>query len=406
MTDLRFQEVMTTFGIFYMDISLSNFFCAEIPQQDSLRLAHKFKTPFLPKSPSKKALSRSTLVSNQISKPFPWGKSISLKQLRELLNSCPSQFVNPPTFLHEEDMKHPDSAGIFCYFSKGIWSLASSYFHGNPGQMVDMDLASAMKLWTIAVLQNCCPNISFQPTFDGLEVEGKLPQTTFSNRRIHFFPPIEDSITSHPCAAFLTSETSYLSMYHTALQQCDSERINDDLDRILSLLQCVPDSSWERGKMVIWKASREGGLQFLVNSSLYRVKQVSAKSGYVKPIARAQLTQAMLKKKLKPTMWGKFAIWFLSLNMIIKGEEGGRLNLSKLKRQWQREDLSERFWHRNQNQKPVKTNRLSFLIRNYLLPFLSCCQPITKSDRRIYGIAACGILALDYRVHRWFFQLL
>ena len=304
MADLRFREVMNTFGIFYMDISLSKFFCAEIPPQDSPRLAQKYKTPFLPKSPSKKAISRLTLVSNQVSHRFPWGKSISVKQLRELLQSCPSQFVIPPTFLDEEDMKHPDSAGIFCYFSKDIWGLASNYFHGNPAQMVEMNLTSAMKLWTIEVLHNFCPNVSFQPTFDGVEVEGKLPQTSFSSRRLHFFP-IEDEITSHPCAAFLTSETSYLSMYHEALQKCDFEsekKLNGDLDRILSLLQCLPDSSRERGKMVIWKASSEEGLQFLVNSSLYRVKQISARSAYAKTISRAQLTQAMLKKKLKPTM--------------------------------------------------------------------------------------------------------
>lgn len=299
--ELRFQEVMHTFGIFYMDISLSSLSCAEVPAQDSPRLAHKFKTPFLPKFPSKNAISQLMLVSSQISHRYPWGDSIAIKQLQVLLNSCPLQFVSPPTFLCEEDMDHPDSVGIFCYFSKNIWNLASDYFHGKPAEMIEMGLTGAMKLWTIGVLKDCWTNVSFQPTFDGVEVEGKLSHTSFFGRKTHFFPT-EDEIVSHPCAAFLTSEISYLSMYHKALHHCDDnsqERLNGNLDQILSLLQCIPASSQERGKIVIWKASSEQGLQFLVNSSLYHVKRVSARNDHTKASPRAQLTQAILRKRLK-----------------------------------------------------------------------------------------------------------
>lgn len=69
-------------------------------------------------------------------------------------------------------MVHPDSGGIFSYLSKDIWSLSSEYFHGNPAYKIEMNLTGAMKLCTIEVLKECCPNISFHPTFDRVKVEG------------------------------------------------------------------------------------------------------------------------------------------------------------------------------------------------------------------------------------------
>ena len=219
--------------------------------------------------------------------------------LRELINTEP-RFLSPQQFLTEDDMRHLDSATIFHLFSTDIWKLAASFFHGNPDGINAVDLTSAMELWTLESLKACCHSISLQPTFDKIEVEGKLPQTSFLGRISHYFPN-KNEITDHPCAGFLASPTSYLSTYHQALAlggNDDHIKLNGDLEEILSLLQCLPGSSKERGRLVIWRGGSEG-LQFIINSSLYHTKRITAKSSHFQPSPRAQLTRNMLEKKLK-----------------------------------------------------------------------------------------------------------
>ncbi len=302
MRELRFQEIMNTFGIFYMDISPIDLSCLQIPAKDSPILVQKFKSPLWPITASKPKISRLALVRSQLSQRYPWGDSLGIKLLRELINAEP-RFFSPPQFLTEDDMRHPDSATIFRLFSTDIWKLVGSSFHGIPDGTNVVDLTSAMKVWTLESLKARCHYISLQPTFDEIEVEGKLPQTSFLGRRSHYFPN-KNEITAHPCAGFLASQTSYLSTYHRALAfggNGDHMKLNEDLDEILSQLQCLPGSSRERGRLVIWRAGNEG-LQFVVNSSLYRTKRITAKSSRSQPSPRAQLTRAMLEKKLNPRL--------------------------------------------------------------------------------------------------------
>jgi len=296
MRELRFEKVIQTFGIFYMDISMTHLFCSEIPREDSPLLTHKFKTPFLTGG-SEKTVGRLALIPSQLSHQYPWGDSIDINQLQDLIETCSSQFLKPPSFLSEDAMKHPDSAGIFRYFSKEIWLLADDYFCGTASDVDVSDLTAAMKVWTIQKLKGLCRHIALQPSFDGIEVEGNLPKTSFLGRRVHFFPE-ETDVDGHPCGGYLSSETSYLSMYHKALGKGEDSRtkINEDLDKIFSLLQCLPASRQERNKMVIWKAGGEHFLQFVVNSSLYHVARVI--SGRKPSNHRVQLTAKMLKKKL------------------------------------------------------------------------------------------------------------
>jgi hypothetical protein len=300
MRELRFEEVINTVGIFFMDISLNTLSCSEIPREDSPLLVHKFKTPFLPKAP-RGQVSHQALVHSKFSQRYPWGDTIGIRQLQELLDTCSSQFLSSPTFLTENDMKHPDSASIFRIFSVEIWLLARDYFQRTPADVYASDLAAAMKMWTIEGLKSRCPRVSLLPTFDNLEVEGKLPRTSFLSRRLHFFPD-KNELELHPCGAFLALETSYLSMYHAALRVGDDShtKINQDLESILNLLQCLPASSKDRGKVVIWKTGSEGCLQFVVNSSLYLAKRITASSSRKNP--RPQLSQIMLKKILNPRL--------------------------------------------------------------------------------------------------------
>ncbi len=176
---LCFKEIIQTFGIFYMDISVKTLFCIQIPWHDSAYLAHIFKTPFITSSSDNKKTAPLALIPSQLSHEYSWGYSIPIKQLQELINTSPSQFLKPPSFLSEDDMQYPDSAEIFQYFSKEIWLLARADFHGTSANLDISDLTSAMKIWTIQQLKIHCHHIVLLPTFDGIEVEEKLPKMSF-----------------------------------------------------------------------------------------------------------------------------------------------------------------------------------------------------------------------------------
>jgi hypothetical protein len=300
--ELRFEEIIRTFGIFYMDISLKTLFCLQIPKQDSPYLVHVFKTPFITTSDNKAAPL--ALIPSQLSHQYPWGYSIQINQLQELIDTSPSQFLKPPSFLSEDDMQHPDSAGIFRYFSKDIWLLAREDLHQTSSNLDISDLTSAMKIWTTRQLKIHCHHVVLLPTFDRIEVDGKLPKTSFLGRRSFFFPE-EKEIGTHPCHAYLSSQTSYLSLYYKAVKQGEDSqrRINQDLDRIFSLLQCLPASIKKKQKIVIWQSGTERSLQFVINSAFYHVGRVTPSRPYQDPSSRrVQLTQPMLKKMLNPRL--------------------------------------------------------------------------------------------------------
>ncbi len=131
--------------------------------------------------------------------------------------------------------------------------------------------------------------------FDAIGVKGNLPKTSFLGHRVHFFSD-EDETDTHPCGAYLESRTSYFSIYYRASKQSEVShaKIDEDLDKIFSLLECLPVSKKKKNKIVIWRAE-QNLLQFIVNSSLYHVKCVTGQKFFTH---QAQLTQTMLKKKL------------------------------------------------------------------------------------------------------------
>jgi len=116
-------------------------------------------------------------------------------------------------------MKHPNSAEIFQYFSKEIWLLADDYFCGTASNVDVSDLTDE-SMDSTEIERPLLSHRTIQPSFDGIEVEENLPKTSFLDRRAHFFPE-ETDVDGHPCGGYLSSETSYLSMYsdlHICLQ--------------------------------------------------------------------------------------------------------------------------------------------------------------------------------------------
>lgn len=294
--ELRFEEVMMSFGIFFVDLSPRTLASQYIQREDPHILAIAHKTPFHNTVKSKYKIQDSTLIPRIASGAYPWGAHLGISKLNELLLENSDQFLRDPILLTEDDMRHPDSAQIFRSFSSDIWLLADEYLSGARNDQYPT-LSGAMESWTTQGIQRRCHEIILLPTFDQLQVTGKLSQRQFSGKRSFFFPP-EDALGSHPCKGFTVTDNTYLSIYYRSLKAGSSDsriRLNSDLDSILEALQCLPACHKERGKQVIWRVSN-GRLQFETNSAYYPITGVSAERTQV--TRRAQVGAATLKKKL------------------------------------------------------------------------------------------------------------
>lgn len=294
--ELRFEEVMMSFGIFFVDMSPKTLASDYIRREDPHSLVTVYKTPFHTPVKSKSRVQDSTLIPRVASEEYPWGTNLGISRLNELLSENSDQFLRDPILLTEADMSHPDSAQIFRSFSSDIWLLANEYLSGTRNDQYPT-LSTAMESWTTQGIRTRCHEIILLPTFDHLKVTGKLPQRQFKGKRPFFFPP-EDALGSHPCQGFTVTDSTYLSLYHRSLKAGSNDsqvRLNRDLDSILEALQCIPACLKERGRHVVWRGS-DGRLQFETNSNYYPVAGVSAERAPA--TRRAQIGAAALKKKL------------------------------------------------------------------------------------------------------------
>lgn len=297
--DLRFQEVMMSFGYFALhNVNISQASLSDIDKEDppKLQKAYKLRT-----HKSRAAPTTMRLLPN-VSEEYPWGNFLTIERLKELLKGEPSQFLRDPDTVEEKSLKHPDSSRLFTLFSQQIWMLSVD---NNQSQEQAGNLEEAMARWSHNEIQQTGYSITFLPTYEGLPTQGdpKLPQTpSFLEARGLFFPDQND-LKNHPCQCFADYGYGYLFQYYKILENgslTDTEDLNNDLNCIFGLLQCLPGSSQHRTRPVIWRYSDENELLFIANPRYYRAEGVCVDPKPIKKIfkKRAQVANPSMRKRM------------------------------------------------------------------------------------------------------------
>lgn len=281
--DVRFQEVMMSFGLFFLhELDAEGGLLPDIQEEDDLEVQHTYGKTLNPKPPKKHATLKYpylALTKHALEKEYPWGTSIPWQLLEELLSTVPNQFLRPVDF-DENSLNLQESKILFMQFTGEIWlSIHAHYLKG--GQCPEIHtFQDAINLWTVNGLKSFVTDFIILPSANGLP--GCPPrhvssQQSFEDRMSIYFPS-STVVSSHQTSIWkhYSRHMAYLHVYHTYINQFDADKrglLDSDLKFIFSHLQCLPTAAGNKKPHVVWQAHKNK-LKFIANSRYYRVSNI------------------------------------------------------------------------------------------------------------------------------------
>jgi hypothetical protein len=305
--DSRFEEVMMDFGMFFLhNLDLETMALLDCQEEDDAEVLKVYGNAINTRGRKKKTqqeVPSLALTKQAQQKTYPWGSSVTWRNLEDLLSTIPHQFLKAVEF-DQDTLCLPESKLLFTQFSVEIWlSVHSSYLKG--GQLPPLDnFQSAMDLWTVEGLQKAVTNFRILPSGHGLP--GCPPrlissQKSFQDRvSIYFPPPTVVASKNTSLWQHYACNNAYLDVYHGYLKIWDEEKrdmLNNDLRLIFSHLQCLPLDSHDKPTPVIWQA-HQTKLQFIANPKYYPISTIGQSTKPIKTTQKAQLPVTIIQSRL------------------------------------------------------------------------------------------------------------
>lgn len=305
--DIRFEEVMMDFGMFFLhNLDLETMDlpdCQEDDDAEVLKVYGNAVNTHGRKTKTQQEVPYLALTKQAQQKNHPWGSSITWRNLEDLLSTIPHEFLKPVEFDHDT-LHLPESKLLFTQFSVEIWlSVHSSYLKG--GQYPPLDnFQSAMDLWTVDGLEEVVTDFHILPNGHGLP--GCPPrrissQKSFQDRASIYFPSPTIMDSKQKCLwQHYACNNAYLDVYHGYLKIWDREKtnlLNNDLELIFSHLQCLPFDAHDKTTPVIWQAHQQK-LQFIANPKYYPIAKIGQPTKPMKGTQKAQLPVTVIQRKL------------------------------------------------------------------------------------------------------------
>ncbi|KAF8989873.1 hypothetical protein BDZ89DRAFT_1152177 [Hymenopellis radicata] len=295
---LHFGNVVSRYGMFFLqslDVTLEETVLPEITDIDDYGVetalnvkAKRAKNRIIygahPPTHSERSMSWSDLKDSMENKPWNVVK-VWRQPEGELLD-----FDNAPS-----ESAEFIAAGIFTNFTTCMWLLLPSEFKSDPSLVSCFNIRDALVLWSVEQAYNRLLNGHFHPI--NVDVIGVAPgrkSKSFADRREIFFPP---SSSPELVGGWATLQATYISQYRNALDGMESvegrDRINELLGTLLSLCQCLPDST-ARGPWQCQAGTHR--ISMVVNPTHYNVGLITNKreagQKRARPIRRTQLPKA------------------------------------------------------------------------------------------------------------------
>ena len=306
--DVRFEEVMMSFGIFFLqELDVENGMLPDIQEEDDLEVQRTYGKTTINKVFQKQTTSKYpslALKKNALEEEYPWGASIPWKVLEELLSTVPGQFLSPVDF-DESSLGLQESKFLFIQFSGEIWLSAHSHYL-KGGQCPEVHtLQDAIELWTLNGLKKTVTNFIILPSGHGLP--GCPPrhaqsQLSFEDRMSIYFPS-PGVVSSHQASVLkhYSHNMAYLDVYHKHLKELGEEKgslLDRDLRLIFSHLQCLPTAAGDKKPHVVWQA-HHSKLQFVANSRYYRISSIGhPEKSLTQTTHKAQLPGTVIERRI------------------------------------------------------------------------------------------------------------
>jgi hypothetical protein len=310
--DLNFKGVMVHFGMFFLhDLNIRSCVLKEVSGEDCADIislhGHALRKEINRPSKAKRPLQ---LVGLDAHEEFPWGEEPSWPRIQQLLRTECCDFLRP-WIMDPEQQAEDFVQRLFITFTRDVWLSMSSHVVDERLLPHPISLEEAMHTWTAESVERVVSKdrCHFLPSAHGLD--GKLPKNlqrmSFADRRTIFFPDLNVNIPDRTIWKPYTNKNAYLGLYHSRLVSWSEDQIvglNSQLDGIFSNLQCLPLSRpCNVNGSVIWSTSA-GKVQFVTNSSFYRIARVGNQVSAHDLLKRAQASVTQLQTRISQAHGG------------------------------------------------------------------------------------------------------
>jgi hypothetical protein len=298
---LRFDGIMNICGIVFLhDLEVRSCKLREIDRKDPAKLVALYGY----KNKRAEVVRPLQITKTFERETFPWGPAPSWQRIQELLKTECSTFMR--TWEFNPEVESSPYQKLFKVFTRDVWLSIGSHIIDANKLPNPRSLEEAMRAWTPHAIETTLgkDQCHFLPSAHGLA--GKYPKNiqskSFVQMRHIFFPGLDVDIRTDSIWSAYTHPGAYINIYHhylTNLEDDDIMRLTDYLDQIFSNLQCLPASkSPDTRGTKIWSTVK-GKIQFVTNSSFYRIQEVGGRINDNGAPIRPQTSSRQLEERIR-----------------------------------------------------------------------------------------------------------
>jgi len=286
LTALNYKRNCDTFGMFFapLDDPKRPWLIEDLPEIDTTEVVRELKlTVTRPRQPRPE---RQNVESDDETR-YPLGEAPTWNQISGSLQSDPTILIprweEPPEVEQytESEPGTPESHAtqIFICFTCHLWILLNPSWRTRPERRINpTTLSDALRCWSVDAILEEVIATSFRPCHSGLEGAPGRPSMSFSMRRNMYFPEDEDQGLMKAWKS-LGLQPGYISKYRGARKQMEPEaqkELDNCLEELLSLCQCLPDSSRSQSGGWVWRVVGKK-IVVLTNPKFFRLRRVGQK---------------------------------------------------------------------------------------------------------------------------------
>jgi len=279
---LNYKRNCDTFGMFFIPLVDADrpWLLNDIPEIDTVEVVRELG---LTVTRRRKGQPERPEEEEEDETRYPLGEAPTWKQIAGSLQADPTVLIprwEEPLDCERYTNCEPGSAeshavDIFVSFTWHIWISLNPTWRTRPENSIKpTTLTAALRSWSVDAILGEVLETSFKPCHSGLEGGPGRPSVSFSQRRKMYFP--EDGTTLTKVWMRFGGSPGYISKYHERRKRLDmeSKRVLDEcLEELLMLCQCLPDSSRSKSGGCIWRVEKKK-IVILTNTKYYRLRRI------------------------------------------------------------------------------------------------------------------------------------
>ena len=275
---LNYKQNCERFGMFFVDLD-DPIEIANLPVINPTEILRELKL-----TTSKQRKSKPTRDDeNETETEYPLGEAPTWKEITRSLLTNPTDLV--PRWKKSLELEayneikpgtpEAHAVDIFLSFTCHLWVLLHPHWRLWPERNIKpTTIEDALQCWSVDSIIGEVSDVEFKPCHTGHHSGPGRPSMSFSERRKLYFPAESKRLTK--IWKHLVDVPGYIGVYRNHLGQLDTtekSRLDECLEELLVLCQCLPDSSRTESGGWIWRVEQKK-IVVITNPSFYRIKKV------------------------------------------------------------------------------------------------------------------------------------